>query len=264
MISRFTIGLFFWIFVIQGLALCQEEVISMEGITDAEFDLQGNLYLSAMEGSIIKFDTSYHKLVAYTTEKMIPVTSLDVTNRFRIFGYYKNNQSYILLDQNFKILNENSMDPRLVGNGVAACYASDHTIWIFDDLDFSIKKLNPSLNQVIIDIQLPLLVEANQFVIIQLEEYQNRIYVNNLGNGVYVFDTFGNFLKELKISTRHIFKIFNEKLYYIDHSRIKSIHIYTNDTEILPEIQNPDNLLTVLINNLQMVLIYPDCVRRIK
>lgn len=264
MISRFSIWLLLLPLLIHGIALCQEKVISMDGITDAGFDPQGNIYLSTSQGTIIKFDSTYQKLITYTSENIISISSIDVSNRFRIFGFYKNNQSYVLLDHNLKVLNENSIDPQMIGNGVAACLDSDHTIWFFDDLDFSLKKFNPTLNQMIINIKLPLLIDAERFSIIQLEEYQNRIYVNNPGEGVYVFDPFGNFLKELKISTWNVFNIFREKLYYIDDSTIKTIHIYSNETAILPEIHCQDNIITVLTNSHRMLLIYPDFVFRIK
>ena len=250
-----------WIF---DKTLSEELVISREGITDAEFDLQGNIYLSTQQGSIIKFDSSYHELVSFATDKVIPITSIDVSNRFRIFGFYRNNQSYIILDQNLRLLNENRMDPQIIGNGVAACYASDQTIWVFDDLDFSLKKFNPSLNQVVINIQLPLLLGTNSYSIAQVEEHQNRIYVNNPEDGIYVFDSFGNFLKKLEISTEHVFKIFREELYFVDQSMVKVIHIYTNEIEIFQGIKSPENLLTLLINDCQMLLIYPDSVFRLK
>jgi hypothetical protein len=264
MISRALIWICFLSPWIHEKALSQELVISREGITDAEFDLQGNIYLSTQQGSIIKFDSSYHELVSFATDQVIPITSIDVSNRFRIFGFFRNNQSYVILDQNLRLLNESPFDPRIIGNGVGACYASDQTIWVFDDLDFSLKKFNPSLNQVAINIQLPLLLGADSYLIAQLEEHQNRIYVNNSENGIYVLDSFGKFLKKLKISTKHVFKIFREKLYYIDQSTVKAIHIYTNEVEIFPGIKSPENLITLLINDYHMLLIYPDSVYRLK
>ena len=253
--------IFLWI---HEEALSQEKVISLDGITDAEFDLQGNIYLSTRQGSIIKFDSSYHQLVSYATDKVIPLVSLNVSNRFRIFGFYNTNQSYIILDQHLRLLNENLIDPSLIGNAVAACFASDQTIWIFDELDFSLKKLNPSLNQVSIHIRLPLVLGAESYLVTQLEEHQNRNYINNSEDGIYVFDAFGNFLKKMDISTSHLFKIFREKLYYIDHSMVKTIHLYTNEIEIIPWIKDPDKLLTIIINENLILGIYPDSICRLK
>jgi hypothetical protein len=246
------------------VALSQATCIRQEGITDAADDLQGNLYISTKDGGIVKFDSTFHELISYTAEKTIPVTSIDVANRFRIFGFYRNDQSYIILDQLFRKLNENSFDPRIIGSGVAACLAADEMIWIFDELDFSLKKLNPSLNQIVINVKMPLVTGADHYSIIQLETYQNRLYVNNSADGVYVFDGFGNFLKKLKISTNHFFHIFREELFYIDHSTVKTIHIYTHEIEIVPGIKDIKGLLTTLINAHQALLVYPDSVCRVR
>jgi len=245
-------------------ALSQSVCIRQEGITDAADDLQGNLYISTKEGAIVKFDSSFHELISYAAEKTIPVTSIDVSNRFRIFGFYRNDQSYIILDQSFRKLNENSFDPRIIGSGVAACLAADEMIWIFDELDFSIKKLNPSLNQIVINVRMPMVTGADHYSIIQMETYQNRLYVNNSEDGVYVFDGFGNFLKKLRISTNHLFHIFREKLYYIDHSTVKAIHIYTHEIEIVPGIKDIKGLLTTLIFTHQVLLVYQDSICRVK
>jgi hypothetical protein len=263
MISRSLLPVLVLSLAFPGTAFGQDLVIRKEGITDAEFDMQGNIYLSTQTGSIIKLDSSFRELASYTAEKIIPISSIDVSNRFRIFGFYKNNQSFILLDQNLRILNDHAIDSRMVGNGVAACYASDQTIWIFDDLDFSLKKLNPSLNQIVINVRLSLLVGAKQYQIIQMEEYQNRIYVNNSTDGIYVFNKFGNFLKKIDISTPQLFKIYKAKLYFVDQSAIKAIDLYTNEMEMISEIKKTENILAILVYDHQIFAVYPDSVYRL-
>jgi hypothetical protein len=246
-----------------GIAPGQQQLISMEGITDADFDKLGNLYLSTSQGSIIKYDSSFRKTMTYAPEDIIPVTSIDATYNFRIFGFYKNDQSYRLIDRNLKLLNESRIT-EWAGNGIAAAYGSDHSIWLFDDLDLSLKKINPALNQVSIDIRLPLVIEAGTYSVIQLEEYQNRIFINNSGEGIYVFDLFGNFLKHLQINTSHFFKFHREKLYFIDLDAVKSIDIYTQKIEFFQKINDLEKIITVLCNDHQILLIYQEIVLRVR
>jgi len=241
-----------------GLTYGQANVISVDGITDAALDPHGNLYLSTVDGSILKFDTHYQKMMTFASNDVSPITSLDVSFNFRIFGFYKNHQSYILLDRNFMTLNEIRLDPGLIENAVTASYSSDNMIWIFDETDFSLKKLNPTLNQLVINTRLPLLFDIETYSILQLEEYQNRIYLNNAGDGIYVFDQFGNFLKKLRISTYHIFNIFNERIFFIDTALIKSMRLYTHEEQIIHKITDVNRILTVLARNQLLLLIYPD------
>jgi hypothetical protein len=259
----------FWIITILILtcsyevARGQEKVISAEGITDAEIDAQGNIYLSTEKGAILKYSSSYEFIMAYASNEVVPISSLDVSFHFRIFGFYKSQQSYILLDRNFKMLNEVRLDPELIGNAVSASYASDNMVWIFDEMDFSLAKLNPTLNQLVIDIRLPLLVETELLFIIQLEEYQNRVYLNNAGEGIYVFDLFGNFLKKLKIPTYKIFKISRDCIFFIDNNFIKSFQVYTNEEHTIRQIENK-NILTALVTSQHLLLIYPDQVIKVE
>jgi hypothetical protein len=259
----------FWIIIIliltcfYGIAEGQEKVISAEGITDAEIDTQGNIYLSTEKGAILKYNPSYQFITAYASNEVVPVSSLDVSFHFRIFGFYQSQQSYILLDRNFKLLNEVRLEPELIGNAVVASYSSDNLVWLFDEMDFSLLKFNPTLNQLVIDIKLPLLIETERFFVIQLEEYQNRIYLNNAGDGIYVFDLLGNFLKKLEISTDHIFKIGSDCIFFIDGSLLKSFQVYTNEERIIRKIENKNYLLTVLATSRHLLLIYPDKVIKI-
>jgi hypothetical protein len=253
----------FLIFMTAGMAAGQEQVIALEGITDAEMDRFGNLFLSTEQGSIIKYDSSYRKVLTYSSGYVLPVTSLDAGNNFRIFGFYKSGQRCLLLDRNFRLLNELDVN-EWAGNVSAAAYASDNSLWLFDEMDLSLSKIDPQLNQVTFTVKLPLIIRPDKFSVIQLEEYQNRLYLNNMENGVYVFDLFGNLLLQAEISTRHFFKFHGEKLFFIDQNYVKSFHIYLNTIETVQEIRKSVEMVAVLGNDNQIFLVYHDHVIRMR
>jgi hypothetical protein len=259
---RISIGILF--FLISGFSFGQQQVIiSLRGITDAEFDRFGNLYLSTEQGTIVKYDSSCNKVHSWSSAKVLPVTSIDAGHNFRIFGFYKNGQFCLLLDRNFRLLNEMDIG-RWAGNGTATAYGSDHSIWLFDESELSLKKVDPILNQILLSVRLPLITRTDNLSIIQIEEYQNRIYVNNMEEGLYVFDILGNLLLQPGITTRYFFKFYRDELFFIDKGMLKSLHIYSQEVENLYKIKETENIVTVLADESRILLVYHDRVVRIR
>jgi len=238
----------------------QHKIIQIDGITDATIDIEGNIYVSTKRGTIIKFDSLFTELFTFASDDIIPLTSIDVSFHFRIFGFYQVNQSYFILDRHFKALFHGNFDTVTIGNGTAATYATDNSLWIFDDADLSLKKLNPTLNQIEVNIKLPLLIQAEEYLVNQLEAYQNRIFVNNYLHGIYVFDQFGNYLKKLPVSTNSKFTIYRESLIFIADAFLKSINIYSNEIVELGEIPDVKGLLKIILYDDNIYLIYPESI----
>ena len=259
---RISIGILF--FLISGFVFGQEQmIIGLKGITDAEFDRFGNLYLSTEQGTIVKYDSSCNKVHSWSSAKVLPVTSIDAGHNFRIFGFYKNGQSCLLLDRNFRLLNETDIS-RWAGNGTATAYGSDHSIWLYDESEFTLKKIDPFLNQIILSVRLPLITRSDKLSVIQIEEYQNRIYVNNMEDGLYVFDILGNLLQQPDIVTRLSFKFYRDELFFIDKDMVKSLHLYSHEVKNQYLISETEDIITVLAKENRIFLVYRNKVVRIR
>ncbi len=238
----------------------QPNTIKIEKITDATIDNEGNIYVSTKQGIIKKYDSLFNELFTFASDDIIPLTSIYVSFQFRIFGFYQFNQSYLILDRYFKPLYHTVLDPETIGNATAAAYASDNSLWIFDESDFSLKKINPVLNQLEIHIKMPLLIADDEYSIFQIIAYQNRIYIHNYMYGIYVFDQFGNYLKKLPVQTKSKFAFYRDGLIFIEDTFLKSINIYSNQSTRIGIIPDAKDVLKVICYNDNFYLIYTDSI----
>jgi len=244
------------IFVIyfQNCAYSQEfyEAFSwkVEDVVDATADHMGMLYVSNEKGLISKYDKNGLPLLSYSGNDISPIYSIDVSHTSKIFGFYRDNQSYLILDRFLNPLNEAMLNTSLIGYAFETAYAADNNLWIFDQSDLSIKKINLISNALQTTISVSLFINAEEWDIQQIEEYQNRLYLYNASKDVYVFDNLGNYIKRLEIRPSSNFWFDDEYLVYIQDEKILKYGLYSNEIKQIATIANTNDILKVIsINN---------------
>jgi len=223
---------------------------------DATSDLSGNIYLTDNNGAITKFDQNGIYQISYSGSGMTPVSSIDVSHITKIFGFYQESQSYILLDRFLNPLTASELNPATSGFVTAAAYGADNNLWIFDQSNLSIKRIN-LLNDVLITSNaVPLLLGGDEWDLIQMEEYQNRLYLLNMDKKVYVFDNLGNYIRELEIRSDCKFSFQEGKLMYVRDGEVMSYDLYDNTQSALGRINNSKGLIKVISNNNFIYLVH--------
>jgi len=201
----------------------------VEDITDITFDQYNGIYLADELGTITKYDLEGNQLLSYSSEMIFPINTIDVSHTNKIFGFYQTNQSYILLDRYLNVLNQSTFNPDFIGFAVVAAFSSDNNLWIFDGSDFTLKKLNLITGKLMTSIALSLIITENHLDIIQIDEYQNRLYLNNQDKNILVLDNMGNFIKSLPVQPEGKFCFNNNNIVYIRNNTISLYDIYNND-----------------------------------
>ena len=91
------------------------------------------------------------------------------------------------------------------------------------------KKLNLISGKLMTSIALSLIITENHLDIIQIDEYQNRLYLNNQDKNILVLDNMGNFIKSLPVQPEGKFCFNNNNIVYIRNNTISLYDIYNND-----------------------------------
>ena len=238
----------------QNYAHSQEisEVYSLkvEDAVDATADHMAMLYVSNEKGLITKYDKNGVQLLSYSGNKISPIYSVDVSHTAKVFGFFRDNQSYLILDRYLNPLNEAMLNSTHIGYATETAYAADNNLWIFDQSDLSIKKLNLINNTIETVISVSLFVETKEWDIRQIEEYQNRLYVFNSSGDVYVFDNLGNYIKSLDIKPSCNFWFEDEHMIYIEDQRINKYGLYNNEIKHIAVIKHTNHIIKIIsINN---------------
>ena len=222
----------------------------VRNIVDATSDIEGNLYISDEQGTLSKYNKDGLLLLTYSGNTISPIYSVDVSKTAKVFGFYKDHQSYLLLDRHLSLLHEAGLNSGLIGYATVTAFAADNNLWIFDQSDFSLKKVDLLNDLIITVISLPLIINQEEWDIRQIKEYQNRLYLYNSDKEVYVFDNLGNFIKKLPIKPECQFWLHGENLVYSEGTGIYFSNLYSDQIRKIGTIENSNNIIKVIyINN---------------
>lgn len=215
--------------------------------TSMKIDALENVY-AISDGSLIKFSPIDKSVQTYNNVKKYGSPSLlDVTNPFKTLLYFKNYATIVVLDR--YLSNKNTINLRKNGifsvNAIGSSY--DNKIWIFDEQDFKLKK---------IDDDGTLLMESNDLRIITGEapipskifDNDGFVYLYDAKAGIYIFDHYGTYKNKLPYTNWNSVLISNGYFYGLENNKIFSYEIKTKifkEYELTESFINSSSIATI-------------------
>jgi len=200
-------------------------------------DRYNNIFVCDGDGNVNKYDTAGNTKLTYSPQKIGSISLIEAWNSVKIFLFYKDFQEYVMLDRFLAPISIYNFDLSSIGFARTATLAADNNLWIIDDSDFSLKKHDIQLQTITIETPLDLLLDARDYDINFMREYQNMLFINDYNSGILVFDNLGNYKKKLPFTRLESFGFLNEELYYLKDNKIHLFHLYNFNTRTiqLPE-----------------------------
>ena len=200
-------------------------------------DRLNNIYVITADNHLKKINEQGDSISVFNDIiKYGPPTFLDVNNPLKPLVYYKNYSTIIVLDQFLQFSNSMNLRNKNISNVRIIAGAYDNNIWIFDEQDSKIKKLDNNLQ---------LLIESNDIRILtgkspspnQLFDYNKQLYLYDKKNGFYIFDYYGGYKNNLPFLNWENTAINNNTLYGFTKN---ILHTYDLQSFHLKDIQLPD------------------------
>ncbi len=238
----------------QELKLINEWAVN--DVVDATTDISGNLYLSNDHGVILKYDKNGASQISYSGPLKSPIYSIDASHTSKIFGFYRDQQSYLILDRFLNPLNEADLSPSVAGFATETAYSADNNLWLFDQSDLSIRKVNLFNNIIITSSTIPLVIAEEEWDLMQIEEYQNRLYLYNSSKDIYLFDNLGNYIRKLGISSDCKICFNGNQLVFVQDSKIRALNIYNNEITEIGSLDSINNIMKIISANNFIYLIF--------
>ncbi len=214
-------------------------------------DKQGSLYLALQDGGIDKYDKHGELLHHYSPEKPSQVALIEAWNPLRLFVFYADFQEYLFLDRFLTTANRFSLDE--ISSFVGwSTVSADNNLWIIDYSDFSLKKYDITLETVIIQQPLDLILNPDNYDITFIKEYQNLLFISDANSGILVFDNLGNYLKKISAEQVNHFGFFENNIYFIQQGDMCLIDIYSFKKGVE---KLPGKALFLILNSNGIVLI---------
>ncbi|MCX6318395.1 MAG: hypothetical protein NTW29_13980 [Bacteroidetes bacterium] len=186
-----------------------------------------NIYILNSRNQLKKLDSKGDSVAAFNdVRKFGKATLVDVSNPLKILLYYKDFSTIVMLDRFLNIRNIIDLRKQNIFQVKAIGQSYDNKIWLYDELDNKLKKLDEEgkLEQETPDFRLLLGQIVSPIRIYDEDKY---VYLYDTAKGVYVFDYYGtlknNILiqqwKNLKVTGKYIYGSKADSLYRYEISR---------------------------------------------
>lgn len=204
-----------------------DEIPLMEEPVTVSVDRNEQIYLGGSKGNIYKYDNAGELLFTFSPQRQGNIKNVEAWSTLNTFVFYEGLQEFSFLDRFLTLITTQKFDADLYAR--LATISADNNLWIFDDQDYALKKIN--LNYFVDDIHTPLnnLVSGN-FNGTHLREYQNFVFLADSNKGIYIFDNLGNYIKELPFQGVFSFNFHKNELYFLNESTLTLYDIYSTKT----------------------------------
>ena len=115
-------------------------------------------------------------------------------------------------------------------DSVLKAYVTRNQIRLRDDTDFSLKKYDRQFNKVLNINSLDSTLDARDYDISFLREYQSNLYLCDRLSGILVFDSFGSYKKKIPFKGIDFFSFHEDELYYLQNDSLHFFHLYLFNT----------------------------------
>ncbi len=174
--------------------LLAQSTDTIHGIKNFSLDMFGNCY-AIRENEILKIDENGKIVSTFSKNDIGEPVSVDASNPLRVLVFYKDFAVIRILDN--QMSEQSSVDLRQSGFGnVTLAWASnDEGIWVFDQSNANLVKLDTRLknNQTAMDLRQLLEKEINPT---EVESTKNWMLLRD-GKNLFVFDQFGTYTKTM-------------------------------------------------------------------
>jgi hypothetical protein len=161
------------------------------GIKDFTTDNLGNLYLLTATNQIKKVNEKGDSIAVYNDVRRYgKIYSVDATNPLKVLVYYKDFSAVVVLDRLLNVRTAIDLRKQNILQVTAITSSYDNNIWLYDELDSKLKKIDDSGN---------ILLESTDFRQIfdsvpspsVMYDRDGQLYLYDTKKGLMVFDYYG-------------------------------------------------------------------------
>lgn len=154
-------------------------------------DNLGNVYVINTFNQIKKLNSNFDSIAVFNdTRQYGSITHVDVTNPLKILVYYAEFSTILVLDRFLNLRNKIDLRKQNIFKASSIALSFDNFIWVYDEFDHQIKKINDEGN---------IVMQSNDFrlaldtVMIPqaILDYNGKLYLYQPNKGLLVLDYYG-------------------------------------------------------------------------
>lgn len=190
-------------------------------IASFEVNNLGEIYLINSDNQLMKLDNKGDSVGVFNeVTKYGRLSYIDAHNPWRTLLYYKDFLTIALLDKYLNVIGSIKLPQVNIFRAAAMATSYDNNIWVYDEQDNKLKKIDQSGTQ---------LTETTDFSLLfdslpspsRIRDNDGFVYLYDPRKGVYVFDYYGSFKnrltflhwKDIAVNGKYIYG-FDDKYFY--------------------------------------------------
>ena len=205
-------------------------------------DRLGNIYV-LQESILHKYNIEGTLLYTYSNFFLGTISTIDVDNFMKIMLYYQESATLLFLDDRLAPISEpiNLMDRNFTTVSLAT-YSAANQVCLYDFANMDL---------IFLDIYFSPISKTHyhfpDFRPTQLMEIPGKMFaMHNPNDGLYLFDSFGTYIKKISIITDSKLQVSNNIIYYIKEGQL---HAY-NYQEL------NDEIIDLKLDNIKQCVVY--------
>ena len=230
-------------------------------IANAAVDNLDNIYIVSSTGQVKKLNSRGDSVAVFSgIRNWGKLQSIDVTNPLRPLLFYKDFSTVVILDR--LLANRSSIDLRrhniLQPTAIGLSY--DNNIWVFDQFDSKLKKIDEAGN---------VLLETADFRQLFNQTFAPQKIINDYGlvyladsaQGIFVFDNYGTFKRKIQLKDWSTVDVWDGKVIRLGNNGIIVYNpvTFAEQTQTFPVNFAP--YLHAFTNRNQLITFSPDTLR---
>ncbi len=208
------------------VGIAQIKIIDNKPVSADDFriDKLGNYYF-IKNNNIIKYDKNFNPKAEYSNNLLGKISSLDVSNPFRIMLYYKDFNQIVFLDSELAELKSPvSLDELNLFDAAAVCYSLNGGFWVFRNHSSQIVQFSSQLRQVQQGAQL--MRTGKDRKPLKMIETANNVFIWFDSNNIFILDNFGSFVDKIYVEEIIDFTAVENLIVTVNKNFIKLINIH--------------------------------------
>ncbi|MCS5490135.1 hypothetical protein [Algoriphagus limi] len=228
--------------------------ISVKELDQVSLDTREQIYASNLQGDIFLFDASGKQLNYFSPARQAKLSQLEAAWSVTIFSFSEDLQEYRILDRFLNPIAERNFLDASVNLPKAATLGNNNIVWVWDESDLSLKRMD-YLRNLILDIQpLNLITSVKSLQITALKEYKNRLFALIPNEGVLVFDNQGNLLLDLKLPKVEKLSLYKDYLLWLENGTLMGYNLSQQSVENIQALDTPEGSY-VLLGQTKLLLV---------
>lgn len=232
-------------------------IISIPDFDLLSFDNRDQLYLSTAQGDLYLFDQNGNQVNYFSPPQQGRLQQLEAAWTVTVFTFSEDRQEFRILDRFLNPISEGRFSFPEINLAKAATLGNGNVIWIWDESDFSLKRMDYQ-RKVLLDQQpLNLVLDTENLAVLEIREIKNRLFVLTDHSGVFVFDNQANLLEKITLPEFNRICYFQDRLLWVQDQAIQSYHIPSRETKTLMSLEKK-GVRQIQFGQKRMALIFED------